>query len=85
MKKSEFVQMGQGPATKIEDDSVGKQKDDFGFTQPNLHRRIDPQKPSPNSIEVKEREYNIGVYNLDSYRMTKINYHDEESTTDETP
>lgn len=60
-------------------------KDTLGFTNPNLHRRIDPHTPT-DTKEVKPREYIIGVYDkINSYRTTQIFYHDEESTTSEIP
>lgn len=60
-------------------------KDQLGFTNPNLHRRIDPQTPA-DPKEVRPREYTIGVYDgINSYRTTQIFYHDEESTTSEIP
>lgn len=62
-----------------------QEKDDIGFTNPNLHRRVDPQTPS-DPKEVAPRKYTIGVYDkLHSYRTTEITYHDEESTTCEIP
>ena len=60
-------------------------KDDLGFTNPNLHRRVDPHPPT-DLKEVRARNYTIGVYDkLNSYRTTEIFYHDEESTTCEIP
>lgn len=77
--------MGQGPATKIDEHSIAKEKDDFGITQPNLHRRIDPKDPPESSLETSRRSYELTVSGSYSYRTTQINYHDEESTTDEIP
>ena len=59
--------------------------DDAGFTNPNLHRRVDPQVPNDGSEEVSPREYEIGVFSTDSYRTTTIHYHEEKSTTSEIP
>lgn len=84
LKAKDFIRMGQGPATKIESNSLESTKDEFGYTQPNLHRRVDPQEPNDDT-ETSPREYKLGVYGLDSYRTTEINYHDEESETSEIP
>lgn len=80
-----LIRMGQGPATKVDKNSIAKEKDDFGITQPNLHRRIDPKDPPEASLETSKRSYKLTVSGSDSYRTTQINYHDEESITDETP
>lgn len=62
------------------------ERDEHGFTSPNLHRRLDIQEPSPESQETAPREYEIGVFDtLHSTRLTKISYHDEESETCEIP
>ena len=52
-------------------------KDRIGFTNPNLHRRIDSETPE---------KYHIGVHdNMHSYRTVDTGGHDEESTTCEIP
>ena len=62
-----------------------QEKDDIGFTAPNLHRRVDPQPPV-DPRETRPREYTLGIYDkIHSYRTTDISYHDEESTTCEIP
>lgn len=73
---TDMPKMGQGPAVPIVPGSIEADRDEVGFTHPNLHRRIDTQEP---------RKYQLGIYGLDSYRSTEINLHDEESTTDEIP
>lgn len=78
----DIKRMGNGPWKEASDEDVAK--DEKGFTMPNLHRRLDPQQPT-SSYEVAPREYQIGVYEKDSYRTTKINTHDEESEYDEIP
>ena len=61
-------------------------KDEFGFTHPNLHRRIDPRDPEEGSKEVRPKAYTVGVYDgINSYRTVQSFYHDEESTTCEIP
>ena len=73
--------MAQGPAHLATPEEL--QKDIVGYTNPNLHRRIDPQpREEP---EVSPREYLLSVGGVDSYRMTKITTHDENSTTSEIP
>ena len=80
----EFPKTAQGVAVPA--DAEALQKDAHGFTNPNLHRRIDPQQPAPGSGEVAPKDYIIGVYDgLHSYRTEIINTHDEESTTCEIP
>lgn len=60
-------------------------KDDLGFTNPKLHRRVDPQTPT-DPREVRPKEYTLGIYDkLHSYRTIETFYHDEESTTCEIP
>lgn len=80
---AKYPKLGQGPATIADDESLAK--DDLGFTHPNLHRRVDASEPNPESGEVSPREYSFGIYGVDSYRTTKVNTHDEESTTCEIP
>ena len=61
-------------------------RDAHGFTNPNLHRRVDIQEPSPESGETAPRDYLIGVFDqTNSTRLTEIHYHDEESETCEIP
>lgn len=74
--------VGQGPAkiASVEDTA----RDNVGFTNPNLHRNVDSKTPiDPN--EVSPREYMFYIESLDSYRMTDIITHDEDSTTREIP
>lgn len=75
--------MGQGPATPATEEDI--ERDKIGFTGPNLHRRVDPQIPAPDSEEYKPRSYDIGIYGYDSYRTVEIYLHDEESETSEIP
>lgn len=75
--------MAQGPATTPL--TVDEQaKDDIGYTNPNLHRRVDPQQPT-DPDKVKPDSYQLGIYGTNSYRTTTTYYHDEESTTCEIP
>lgn len=80
---TKIVNVSQGRAVKVVNNSTEYKKDKFGITQPNLHRRIDIQPVSGD--EVKQRDYELGVYGTHSYRTTTVYTHDEDSTTDETP
>lgn len=79
--------IGQGPAKKASDKDLAR--DELGYTNPNLHRRVDPQEPkkadNPLNQEVAPRDYQLDIQNVHSYRTTKINVHDEESTDCEIP
>ena len=60
--------------------------DEHGFTNPNLHRRLDIHQPPEGSEEVAPRDYTVGVYDaIHSTRMTEIHYHSEDSETSEVP
>lgn len=87
--KSLYVKYGQGPAQPVVDssgtvvDPFEKQLDDLGFTNPNLHRRLDIRDPE--LPQVAPNTYEFGIYGLNSYRTKKINYHDEDSEISEIP
>ena len=79
-------------------DLISLNTGDFGFTHPNLHRRIrtdwegvDPEKDYPFVYRDKDgNPYDqtvvLGVWDgLNSYRTTTTHTHDEESTTCEIP
>lgn len=74
--------MAQGPAHIATSDEIAL--DNHGLTNPNLHRRIDPQQPE-DPVEIKPRSYILSVNGYNSYRTTTKYIHDEESTTDEIP
>lgn len=77
-----YVPIAQGYATPVEPDSIEDKRDALGFTNPNLHRRLNPTKPES---ELGPRDYKILVSGLNSYRtITKI-LHDEDSDTSEIP
>jgi len=72
------------------EDQIAYDKDQVtGFTNPNLHRRIDPHEPkhedNPLNQELAPREYRLEIKGTNSYRTTTITVHDEESTTSEIP
>lgn len=82
-----YPQIGQGPARLA--NAAELARDELGFTNPNLHRRIDPQDPpaadDDRNQEVAPRDYDLKIQNVHSYRTTTINVHDEESIDNETP
>lgn len=73
------------PPTSQLADATALAKDEVGFTHPNLHRRIDPQEPTPESGELAPREYSVNICGKNSYRTTTICVHDEDSETSEIP
>ena len=81
---TEFPKVGQGPGYFIAPTSEEQTLDDIGFTNPNLHRRIDPQAPTTEGA-VAPNSYSIGIYGKNSHRTVTLHLHDEESTTSETP
>lgn len=71
--------MGQGPWVEITDpESVEAQRDEIGFTNPNLHRRKSDLIP-------EGTDYTIAIHGLNSYRYTESETHDEDSRTSEVP
>ncbi len=77
--------MGRYPATTLTDEDV--KRDEHGYTHPNLHRRIDPHTihDDKDHMELKPRQYTIGVLGTNSYRTTEMFTHDEDSETSEVP
>lgn len=61
-----------------------KQRDDVGFTHPNLHRRVDSKDPA-DYPEKSPRDYKLSIQGLYSLRTTIKNTHDEESNEEEIP
>lgn len=82
---AEIKKVGQGPAKKVEEGSVEEQKDKFGYTNPNLHRRVDASADHISANEPLPRSYELGIYNVNSYRTVTRHTHDEESETCEIP
>ena len=78
MLETKITKIGQGPAKLANDADI--ERDETGFTSPNLHRRI---FTSPDKTE--NVEYKVGIHGFDSYRTTEYILHDEESTTSEIP
>ncbi len=76
-----FPKTAQGVATPATEEDIAL--DEFGYTHPDLHRRIDP---TAGEGQVADRRYTIGVYDgIHSTRTVEEFYHDEESTTCEIP
>lgn len=83
MSDIQYPKVGQGPAAIASEEDL--KKDKLGYTHPNLHRRVDPQQPAEDSGEVSPRDYRLGIYSVNSYRTTRVNTHDEESSESEVP
>lgn len=63
-------------ARKATDEDL--QRDEYGYTHPNLHRRIDPQQPDTNETgEVAPRDYRLEILGVNSYRTTTKHFHDD--------
>lgn len=75
-------------------------RDKLGFTNPNLHRRLDnkdhsdsastmkvtPKSQSiPKGAELDLRNYTLQIHKVNSYRTVEYILHDEDSTTSEIP
>lgn len=73
---------GQGPAVPANQEDLDK--DEHGYTNPNLHRRIDPQPPTT-SYEVAPKSYKLFIGGKNSHRTTETFVHDEDSETCEIP
>lgn len=80
---AEKLVMAQGLAEPIEDNSAEADKDEVGFTNPNLHRRMKTELEKPD--DVLDMEISLRVQGVESYRTTSYTVHDEESTTCEIP
>lgn len=70
----ELPKMGQGSAKPATETDLAH--DAAGFTNPNLHQRINP---------TGNATYGTGIYNVDLYRTKTLSTHDESSTTNEIP
>ena len=56
-----------------------------GYTNPNLHRRIDNEDTPKQEGEVAPDTYNLTVCGVNSYRTTTHTIHDEDSDSSEVP
>ena len=79
----DYPRMGQGPATKATADDLAR--DALGFTNPNLHRRIEPKSVNQSQYEFQPRQYQLMIQGVNSYKTTTMSVHDENSTTSEIP
>lgn len=78
-----YIKMGQGPAKPVDDEALAL--DEYGLTNPNLHRRTNIEAIPVEPPEVAPREIENGIYSTNTYRARKYFIHDEESTTSEIP
>lgn len=58
-------------------------RDDVGFTHPNLHQRLEVQPPEGD--ELFSREYSEAIQGIYLLRTTTRHYHDEDNNPDEIP
>ena len=79
----ENIFYAQGEAKPATPEDI--EKDTQGITEPNLHRRIDEDRADRMKGEVEKDHYTLSVQAVNSYRTTKHNTHDEESTVSEIP
>lgn len=73
----------QGPGRLASEEDIAR--DTLGYTNPNLHRRVDASAPSPESKEVKPRSYKFvrqGVYQM---QLMETHYQDDDSDESEIP
>lgn len=76
MDNMKFPKLGQGPAVIADDEDL--KRDATGYTNPNLHRRLDPQKQDfKTTLEVAPRDYSLIIEGKNSYRTTEIHLHDD--------
>lgn len=78
---TKFPKPGEGPGTEASAEDLIR--DRRGHTNPNLHRRIDPQEPTEEANklnqECSKRDYQFAIEHTYSFRTTTINTHDENS------
>ena len=77
------LQYGQGPAKLATAEDI--ERDDYGITKPNLHRRIDDDLSVLKPGQVRKDTHSLLIGGTNSYRSTEQYYHDEDSTTSEIP
>lgn len=86
-KERKYPNIAQGNAKLANESDL--ERDELGFTNPNLHRRIDPKEPiqaeNPLNQKLEPRKYILSVHGVYSYRNTKLTVHDEEQTYLEIP
>lgn len=72
---------GKGVLASEED----KIRDVNGFTNPNLHRRVELHAPDPLSKELKPRTYKFNRHSVYESQLMEQHYHDEENNESEIP
>lgn len=72
--------MGQGNWKPLT--SEDQQRDDVGFTNPNLHQRCDP---SQSEGELKPREYDEFINGVECHRFTESFTYEDDINPDEIP
>lgn len=86
-KIKKYPHMADGNARLANEEDLARDK--LGFTNPNLHRRINPQEPviadNPLNQELEPRRYTLSVHGVYSYRTTELTVHDEEQEYLEIP
>lgn len=80
---AEMPTMGQGPVRPLTEEEL--EKDNIGFTHPNLHRRMETTDTYKGEGELQPRKYTLGLYGVCSIRTTETFIHDEDSQDCETP
>ena len=66
---------GQGNAQLA--DSEDLKRDELGYTNPNLHRRVMSPGMSDEDKSILDTQYKLGIYGNDSYRTVETITHDE--------
>lgn len=78
-----YPKVGQGPWKEASTEDI--EKDEIGFTNPNLHRRVDSETPAEGSGKYRPDDYEVGIYSVNSYRLTESYYHSEDAEDNEIP
>lgn len=60
----EFISLTHEPAKPADD--VALAKDKIGFTNPNLHRRVETESES----DLMKTDYSLSIIGVNSYRLT---------------
>lgn len=68
----DFEEIGQSTSRLI--NNLELERDENGFTHPNLHRRIDPTMPEA-EYEIAPRKYRLHINKWNSYRTTHVITH----------
>ena len=75
-----YPTLGDSIGELVGDPSIEKTRDDNGFTNPNLHRRVmSKDEATKGSGEAEGREYMLTIQGVHSYRTIVKNVHSETS------